>query len=257
MNNDGIVYDGDTAFGHFRVADTVYGGRPARVLYSGNNAAAQSGVATDDNTDLLFDYNQRFLELIETLQPQRILLIGGGAFTLPKVVVDDYPDIRMDVVELDAGLPEIAQQYFDFTPTARVQVHIQDGREFLETVERQYDLILLDAFFDATTPRAFQTLEAALAYRRCLQPEGVLAINTIAAYYGVRSALLRRQIAALQTQFQTVEVFPAGNGYSLWLPQNFILMAQNGTADIESALRHSMVALPAVDKSEAVHDGTT
>src|SRR6476469_4412698 len=100
MADEGILVEGDTQHGHYVVADTIYSGRPARVLYSGNHQAAQSGVAKDDNPDLLFDYNQRFIELVRGLLPKKILLIGGGALSLPKALLEEFPEVSLDVVEL-------------------------------------------------------------------------------------------------------------------------------------------------------------
>src|ERR1700752_3186245 len=80
-----VRFEGETPYGHYTVVDTTYSNRPARVLYSGREfRTAQSGIALDDQDEMLFDYNQRFLELARGLEPKRALLIGGGAFTLPK-----------------------------------------------------------------------------------------------------------------------------------------------------------------------------
>jgi spermidine synthase len=241
------LFEGDTEFGHYQVANCIYGGRPARVLYSGNHQAAQSGVALDDKPELLFDYNERFMELARGLLPKRLLLIGGGAMTLPIALLEELPDLMIDVVELDPGLLDIAERFFKFQPNKQTNVHLGDGRKFLDKTNKRYDLIVVDAFEHTVIPASLQTDEAARQLKRHLTAKGVVAINIIAAYHGERSNNLRQQIAALQTAFQNVEIYPAGSGISLWTPQNFILTAQNGARDLDAHLRYSKLPYQAID----------
>lgn len=257
MQHETVLYEAESQYGHYTVVDMTYGGRPARVLYSGNHQAAQSGVARDDRPDLLFDYNERFLELVRGLRPQRVLLIGAGACTLPVALQAEFPNIHLTIVEIDAELLKIAEAFFDFAPGPRTAVHIVDGRKFLAQDGQQYDLIILDVFSNAAVPLPFQTVEAAREYASHLRPGGVLAMNIIASYYGERSRTLRRQVACLQASFSNLQLFPAGHEPSLWLPQNFVLTAHGDGRDLRRHLRYSPVRLPLVDDSEALHDEET
>src|ERR1700760_605289 len=103
-----ILWEGDTIYGHYQVVDTLYDGRPARVLYSGDRQAAQSGIAKDASPSLLFDYNQRVFELLTSVLPKRVLLIGGAVCTLPKALLAALPDVQIDVIEPDSGLTKLA-----------------------------------------------------------------------------------------------------------------------------------------------------
>jgi spermidine synthase len=245
MSHSGVLFEGDTKHGHYVIADTIYSGRKARVLYSGNYRAAQSGQATDGKPDLLFDYNQRFMELIEGLKPIRLLIIGGGAFTLPKTVHERFPDTEIDVVELDDGLLPLAQEYFDFQPDEKLRVHHADGREYLDTYKGDpHDLILIDAYTDVTIPSSLQTAEAAAAAKKILTKNGVVAINIIASYVGERSQTLRRQITSLQPEFSHLDLFIASRFQSIWLPQNFVLTAHNTNRDLKPLVRYETLRLP-------------
>src|SRR3954469_25939647 len=117
-----VVWEGDTAYGHYQVVDAPYDGRPARVLYSGDHQAAQSGVATDGQPDLLFDYNQRLFEIARGVQPKTVLLIGGGVGTLPTALLAALPDVQVDMVEPDDGLTKLAYQYFDLPVDDRLRL---------------------------------------------------------------------------------------------------------------------------------------
>jgi spermidine synthase len=242
----GVLYEGDTDFNHYQIADTLYQGRPARVLYSGNNDAAQSGVARDGKPELLFDYNQRFMEIIRGTAPDSVLLLGGGAFTLPTAVLTELPQIRMDIVELDDGLLELARQYFDFQPNDRTRVFIDDGVHFLRTHNEKYDLIIVDVFSHASIPESFQTLAFVQNLKQCVGKKGRVAMNIIASLDGVRSLVLRRIHEAMQATFPEVRVFAATRHLSPWISQNYIIVAgNNGTDDVAGYLMSDPVQLTA------------
>lgn len=241
--HDAVLFDGDTGLSHFQVIDTTYNGRPARVLYSGNKLAAQSGIALDDEPRLLFDYNERLMELIRGIHPKNMLLLGGGAFTLPSAIQSAFPKLSMDIVELDGGLIDIAQQYFSFRPSQNLRIHIQDGLTFIKASDQTYDLVIVDVFQDVTMPPGFQAPQAARNLKRCTGTSDVLAINAIGALRGERSQALRRLAGALQAEYAEVTIFPAEYGLSPWTVQNFIITAQDGHADLTSYLRYPPVGL--------------
>lgn len=241
--------------GHYQVVDTLYDGRPARVLYSGDRQAAQSGVAKDDNPDLLFDYNQRMFELITTLVPEKVLLIGGGVGTLPKALLDALPDIHVDMVEPDSGLTDLAYRYFDLPVDERLRIFNTDGRSFLREHATRYDMILVDAFMHTTIPKDLKTLEAFHAYHKHLRPKGILAMNVISGYYGPSARVLHEMYAAALAHFDTIDVFLASRGYSLWLPQNFVLTAQKqNDLPLRDYMRHEAVKPPETHPGGALHD---
>lgn len=228
---DVVLFDGDTEHGHYQVIDTIYEGRAARVLYSGPRAAAQSGIATDGQPDLLFDYNQRFLELVEGLQPKSVLLLGGGAFTLPKAMLGKFPQLNMDVVELDSGLQKIAERYFGLRPSERLHIHTGDAIRFLESAADTYDVILIDVFMHTTIPGVFLQPETAELVKAHLKPNGVTAMNVISPYFGRNAETIRMLVSSYARIFNKVETYPAGRSlFSLWLPQNLVLIAQKGKA---------------------------
>lgn len=249
-----ILWEGDTTHGHYQVVDTLYDGRPARVLYSGNRQAAQSGMAKDTKPDLLFDYNQRFFELATALVPRAILLIGGGVSTLPTALLQALPDMRIDVVEPDAGLTQLAYDFFSLAVDARLTIFHTDGRSFLREHASRYDMIIVDAFMHTTIPPDLKTMEAFQAYAKHLQPEGVLAVNVISGYYGSHAQVLRNMYGAALQSFNMVDIFLASRGYSLWLPQNFVLAAQKGTLPLRDYVRYEAVAPPEMRPDELLRD---
>ena len=247
-----VLYQGASEFSRYQVVDTTYDGRPARVLY-GNHDTPQSGVALDDNPELLFDYNQRFYEIALSMQPKRVLVIGGGAFTLPKVLIERLPKCQVDVAELDELLPQLAIQYFGLPQTPRLQVAVEDGRSFLRHTSHQYDLIIIDAFSEFTIPRSLYTRQAAAAYAAVLNDGGVVAMNIISWYRGYRHRLTDEVVASFQTAFKTIHLYPADYTYSEKAEQNIVVVAtQQQDPSFDYLQSHEVVFEP--DSPVALED---
>lgn len=250
-----ILYEGDTRYDHYAVIERTYEGRPARVLFSGSRRAAQSGIGLDDDPDLLFDYNQRLLELANAVYPKNVLIIGGGAYTLPMALQAALPDAELEVVELDKGLQPIAEAYFGLQASGRLKLLFGDGRQYLQTAEPKYDLIILDVFSDLTVPKQFLTSEfVALLYNK-LRPGGVTAMNIIASLVGRNAGLIKSQVAAYSRLFDEFAIYPAAHGLTGWLPQNLVLVAQKSPVqEVAPYIRYAAVELPKASEEDMHHD---
>jgi len=244
MENEKILYDSTDGILKYQVADTIYNNRPSRVLFGEDRIAAESGIALDDNKEMLFDYNERFMEIIRGLQPKRILLIGGGAFTLPKAINEEFPEVKLDVVELDVELYKIAQKYFNFKPNKNTKIYIKDGNEYLKTTRQIYDLVIVDVFLNNVIPESFRTKKFAKRLKRILTDEGIVAMNIIASYYGKLSSFINNITSAYSSSFETVQIFPADIDLSLWISQNFIITAQNNNINIQPFVRYKALNSP-------------
>lgn len=219
-----VLHEQTSDYGRYRVVDHVYDGREARVLYGTHNSP-QSGVARDDDPELLFNYNQRFLEIVQSVQPKSILIIGGGAFTFPTALFNHFPDLEIDVVEIDPILPAIARDYFNLPIDNRMNVITGDGREFVTNTNKSYDVIILDAFSDYTIPYHLITVEAAKQYAHRLNHNGIMAINFIAAYDAKKRSLTYELRAVFQEAFPLVEIYPTDPYNHTAQEQNLVLVA--------------------------------
>ncbi|MDB5166413.1 MAG: Spermine synthase [Candidatus Saccharibacteria bacterium] len=249
-----ILYDVTTAFDHYQVVETIYRGRPSRVLFSSDTEAAQSGVALDDNPELLFEYVQRFLELGVNLQPARSLLIGGGAMTLPKGLHRDLGDFSLDVLEPDDVLLEIATKYFSFEEWPGFHCFLTDGRQFLQETDARYDLIVIDAFSDLAVPHDLKTAEAVKAFADHLTDDGVIAMNVIGSLRGRGALAVTNLIAGFQTAFDNIGLFPAENLQDDWQNQNYLLLASRSQKELRPLMRYAPIDLSDVEIGPPLHD---
>jgi len=107
----------------------------------------------------------------------RVLVVGLGGGSLPSLLRHRLPALRIDVVELDPVVAEVARSHFGVREDASLRVHIGDGRAFIERATERWDLVALDAYDARSVPRRLATLEFFRAVRRVLSPGGVAIAN--------------------------------------------------------------------------------
>jgi len=160
--------------------------------------------------------------------PSRVLVIGGAALTLPLAIVRRFPDVRVDVVEIDPRATELAYEHFAVGRDAaaeRIEVVHMAGRHFLETTDRSYDLIYIDAFDHlVTVPWTLVTREAFEATADRLRPGGTIAANVLAPLAGPGDAFLARILATAESGFSGVRGYRVTPEEELDVVQNVLLV---------------------------------
>jgi spermidine synthase len=171
------------------------------------------------------DYLHLPLALIP--HPHRVLFVGMGGGTAPSRFFHDYPDLRIDVVELDPAVAETAARWFNLPRSPRLTVHIGDGRLWLRRTSDRYDLIVLDAYLIDTIPFHLATREFYQEAAAHLAPGGAVAANVIGATRGPQSRLFRAIDKTFASVFPAVYVFPV-DGEAGATPQNIIIVGTMG-----------------------------
>lgn len=103
-------------------------------------------------------------------------LIGLAAGTVSKQFTAAYGPIPIDGVEIDPVIVDIGREYFDMNEP-NLNVIVQDGRYFLSTSDKQYDVIGIDAYRQPYIPFHLTTREFFQQVRDHLTPNGVAVVN--------------------------------------------------------------------------------
>jgi hypothetical protein len=155
----------------------------------------------------------------------RVLFIGGGGFSGPKAFLRDYPNVIVDVVEIDPEVIRVAETYFGVDPMIpRLHIYNGDGRIYLQNVKQKYDLILIDAFSRSSIPFQVMTQEFFELIVNHLTPNGIVIFNLIAETSGPLSMLLQAETKTIGSVFPNVYVF-AVYGPSYTSIQNTMMIA--------------------------------
>lgn len=71
----------------------------------------------------------------------------------------------------------VAKEYFGFRENDKMKAIVGDGRKHIETTDKRYDIIFLDAYGADSIPYALATREFLEAVRSRLAPGGIVASN--------------------------------------------------------------------------------
>ncbi|XP_059731445.1 eEF1A lysine and N-terminal methyltransferase isoform X3 [Bos indicus] len=120
--------------------------------------------------------------LLET--PLALLVVGLGGGSLPLFIHDHFPKSCIHAVEIDPSMLEVATQWFGFSQSDRMKVHIADGLDFItrlaeEEARPHYDVIMFDVDSKDPTlgmscpPPAFVAQLFLQKVKSILTPEGM------------------------------------------------------------------------------------
>ena len=171
------IYSGRGMFGEIYIYDDAAG---FRTMEFERGAARHSLVRLGDPLHLEFEYSRIALIglALSRKPPQRILVVGLGGGSLPVFLHRAYPEVQIDVVEIDPEVVRVAKRYFDVTEDTRLRIHVADGRRFIEqSAAASYDIVILDAFGAKEVPTHLSTQEFLLSVKRLLRRDGVSVSN--------------------------------------------------------------------------------
>ncbi|MBT3539214.1 fused MFS/spermidine synthase [Candidatus Parcubacteria bacterium] len=183
-----------------------------------------------ENDDLVFEYT-KYYDLAKHFNPdfKTSLLLGGAAFSYPKYYLREYPDASIDVVEIDPKVTKLAKEYFRLEEDSRLQIFHEDGRTFLNTTNKKYDVVFGDAFSSFySLPYQLTTKEAVQKTYDVLNDNGVALVNIISAIEGDKGKFLRAEYATYKSIFPHVYIVPVANPGDAFHIQNIMLIALKG-----------------------------
>jgi spermidine synthase len=169
-----VLYEKASAFGTVVVTE----GNGLRTLRFARNGARQSVVKVGDPAHLELPYAPvAFTSLALCRGPERVLVVGHGAGTLPMFLRHYFPEATIDSVDIDPEVVFVAKEFFGFREDPRMGAIVADGRAFIEQTREPYDVIFLDAFGGDSLPPELTTQEFLRAVRRAVRPSGVVVGN--------------------------------------------------------------------------------
>ena len=173
--NERILYEGNSLYHYIRVSEI----EGYRYLFFNRTRGIQSAVNVRDPFELKLPYTKASFVVSAFLDrpPVRILFIGLGGGSIPKVMAKNYPNAKIDIVEIDPDVITVAKKFFFFEPTQMMNITEMDGRLFLRRSSDFYDIIFLDAYDDVSIPFHLTTKEFFEIVKARLTPNGIVASN--------------------------------------------------------------------------------
>lgn len=109
---------------------------------------------------------------------KNILLIGFGTGK----IVNDWEKLfeniaSIDVVDIEENIFDIAEKYFNFKKSDKINYILQDGIVYLRENKKKYDLIVVDTATDDGIDERFLSNEYLKLINKSLTPEGIFVSN--------------------------------------------------------------------------------
>jgi predicted membrane-bound spermidine synthase len=172
-----LVYETESAYNYIQVLND-----DGRYLLALNEGQAIHSIYDPNNlvTGGPWDYfglGPLFADNFSASTVQSACIVGLAGGTAARELAVAYPGISIDGVEIDGEIARLGRKYFGLDQVPNLSTHVDDGRYFLETTDRAYDIVAVDAYhqpyipFQLTTKEFFQLVESHLT------ENGVAVIN--------------------------------------------------------------------------------
>ena len=200
-----VIEERETQFGRIAVLEK---GRMRYLAYGpGTQFVYQSVVDLDRPHELAAPYMRlMMLGVVYAKSYTRIVQVGVGAGNMTGYAIRTFPDSVVHAIDIDRDVLELGGRYFGLSPNPRLQIYVEDGRQWLERSKDVFDLIMLDAYDDASIPAPLRHPDFFSVIATCLADGGVLMQNVH------RPQVDQRQVmAAIGNSFDQIDVYRVGH----------------------------------------------
>lgn len=209
----------------------IQNGENRELWFKGNgDYFLQSRVNVEKQKQLALVYsNMMMASLLFCPQPRRLLMVGLGGAAVTNFLSEWFPNLKIDVVEIDGKVIEVSKKYFFLKESSRHRTFEEDGRVFIQKRKGQelYDWIILDAFKSGSIPYHLKTHEFYKEIRTILEPNGIVSSNL----YGKGNSLKPRDTKTFMSVFPNIYCFEdaervatvlIANGGSRWSEEKIL-----------------------------------
>ncbi len=196
---------------------------PMRLLNVNGTFQSVCYLPDDLRFELACEYHRAMASVIEGLARRaagrgvRVMVMGGGGYSLPKYLAAYVPAARTDVVEVDPAITAIAREFFFLDECLEKTGAVKNGRlrlvnddawAFVRAAAEPYDVIANDAFSGKRPLGPLTSAEGARVVRSRLAEGGVYLANVRCACEGRGSGPLREVEEAFGREFAHVGYVP-------------------------------------------------
>jgi spermidine synthase len=234
-----------------------------RILRFERSGARQTVVKLGDPDHLELPYARVLpIAFIFMEKPRSALVIGLGGGTIPSFLRKRFPDMKIDAVDIDPGVVEVAKSHFGFREDAKMRAYVDDGRRFVEQAKGRYDLIFLDGFGTDSVPAHLTTREFLQSVRRLLTPHGVTIGNLWGREVNRNYDSMVKTYRAVYDDIRVIDVPASGNKILIACPWRIDIPDLEMTSRARSVssqlrLRNDILELVERNVREPGQDGMT
>jgi spermidine synthase len=137
---------------------------------------------------------------------KRVLFLGLAGGTVVRQMHGLF-DVKIDAVEIDPKVVEVARRYFGLKQDRRLRIHVSDGRQFVRTAG-SYDIIAVDTFNGGNIPAHMASREFFAEMSDHLTEDGLVMMNVV--NYDRSGTVADALARTMKSVFPQVFVVPMG-----------------------------------------------
>lgn len=200
---DVVVYQKDTPYYQVKIVDFMY----PSFGFTRSLFLDYDQHSSETEKILPFAYTNSFpIFGLLMKDPKKILVLGGGAYTLPKEL-SSYYKTHVDVFEIDPDIPDIVKKYFGYS-TSSIITTTGDARTLLRKSDKRYDLIFGDVYNSFIgIPYHTATKEYYEITKKHLVPGGVYAMSFASPEEGDDQDFLYNMVATFKDVYPNYYIF--------------------------------------------------
>lgn len=246
----GIVYEKETQYHKLLVHDNSV--TNIRTLILDNNF--HSAMDLNNHERIVYEYTKYFhLGILFAENSQDVLFIGGGGFSAPKRFLVNYPEMSIDVIEIDKDVVIAGEKFFFVPEDERLKIINDDGRTFLRTTDKKYDMIVLDAYDRSYIPFHLMTKEFHQLVSEHLTEDGILVSNIITSISGDSAILFLSELKTMESVYPNIYIYPVVSSQENVI-QNIIVVAHKQDISVTKLELLSRQNNIDVDLSQAIEN---
>ena len=169
-----LTYEGESVYNYLQVKETA-----DEVILSTNVLFGVQSVLEKEETltGMYYDYAMEapFMAGVCEKDELDVLILGMGSGTFATQCTRFFDNFNIEGVEIDEKITDLAREYFDLSDDINVVTY--DGRAYLDAVENEYDVIMVDAYQDITIPFQMSSIEFFTSVKEHLTDDGIMVVN--------------------------------------------------------------------------------
>ncbi|MBI2967751.1 MAG: fused MFS/spermidine synthase [Bacteroidetes bacterium] len=170
-----IPYVTEGLMGQLKVVDRHDPGQNLQLRHLLINGIPQTRIVNDDYAVSFWKY-VHLVAMYASLKngSPSVLLCGFGGGSIATELC--RMNMKVDAVEIDGRMLDISKNYFHFRDTA-LRFIADDGRHYIRTTDKKYDLIVFDVLNGEVQPSYMFTVESFNEMKNLLNPGGMILIE--------------------------------------------------------------------------------
>lgn len=167
-----------------------------RILYTNGNEQSGGTITGMWKKAIETIYNQQSII-------SNCLVLGLGGGSVIKILQKNYPRLKIEVIEFDQKVIEIAEEYFDIKASPQLRIHLKDAFTWVKQTKKKFDLIFFDVYIGKFNPDQSRKLPFLKNLEKLLSPSGFILYN---AHYQQDEENFRKLLKESRMVFPNVKL---------------------------------------------------